>query len=445
VERRRALRHLSLGAAGACLARPLGVEARPAGVEPALRRSDVVFMYEADRPTYAAYGATVLAWGGTPRPASLEAARGVAFHGSVGMVTEFWPAWSTYQLRAAAALLADLRALAAREAGREVEVSANAGLLWPNHLADFRALDFFSAEIEHRAAGLRLSDRPLFAFRMADAMGRPLAATATGEDWAFVKERGCAGLVRGWIAAAYAAGHSLMAPHRQWCHTEEKGTHWYSGPNEAYAPLYRFVRESAALLDGYEAWAEVGLVMPHRSFVADRERWIGAGEGLSGAGVPYRLLIGGDDVVDRRLEPGDLAGLRALLDPAPEELAPADRAALEASPVRRVRTTADAIAASRSAVAVDGPLPLQVLPRVGPGGAVVHVLGRDYGPERDEVREVRDVTLRVDLEALGVGGCGRARVVAPGASPREVPVDGGRLRLGPVGLWTLVHLEGRRV
>ena len=93
-------------------------------------------------------------------------------------------------------------------------MSANAGLLWPNHLADYRALDFFSAEIEHGAADLRLTDRPLFAYRLADAMGRPLAATASGQDWAFVKEHGRSGLVRGWIAASYAAGHSLMAPHR---------------------------------------------------------------------------------------------------------------------------------------------------------------------------------------------------------------------------------------
>jgi len=28
--------------------------------------------------------------------------------------------------------------------------------------------------------------------------------------------------------------------------------------------------------------------MPHRAFAADRERWIGMGEALAAAGVPYR-------------------------------------------------------------------------------------------------------------------------------------------------------------
>src|SRR5512135_1844990 len=54
-----------------------------------LKRSDVVFMYDADRQTYHDYGATILAWGGTPTPQSREAAAGVRLYGSVGMVTEF--------------------------------------------------------------------------------------------------------------------------------------------------------------------------------------------------------------------------------------------------------------------------------------------------------------------------------------------------------------------
>jgi hypothetical protein len=46
-----------------------------------------------------------------------------------------------------------------------------------------------------------------------------------------------------------------MVPHpqRQWCFSNELGTHWYAAPVEAYAPLYRFVRENAGWLDGFEA------------------------------------------------------------------------------------------------------------------------------------------------------------------------------------------------
>ena len=71
---------------------------------------------------------------------------------------------------------------------------------------------------------------------------------------------------------------------------------------------------------------------------------------------------------------------------------------------------------------------------------MVHVLGRAYDPKRDAVETLRDVTLRVDPDSLGVSGCRRARVASPDAPPFDAPVENGRVRLGSVGLWSLVHL-----
>lgn len=600
MRRRDLLRRAGLAAAGTLAGRP-GHAALPQGPPspvspdsgsepgplPALRRSDVVFMYEAKAPVYAEYGATVLAWGGTPTPESLGEAAGVAFHGSVGMVTEFasyrrrfprgwedglvrdldgrpvkvpwltdhqhegvpywwcctrqprfreyleervagtvragavgvhlddhlgtagslfletcfcdrcvdgfrahlaglersalaalgvadatdfdfraaarswraaappgtarrledhplWREWSTCHLRSAAAWMKDLRALAARSAGRAVPISANAGLLWPNHLADYQAVDYFSAEIDHEAASRGWSDRSLFACRLAEAMGRPLAATASGQDWAFVKELGLSGLVRGWIAASYAAGQMLMAPHRQWCHTEEKGTHWYDGPSAAYAPLYRFVREQQALLDGHETHAEVALVMPHASYVAERDRWLDWGRRLAAANVGYRLVVGGDAVVDRAIAARELAGVQAVVSPRPMSLQERDRATVAAarSRVPLVATVEEAIGAVRPAVLVEGAAPVRVLPRVGAEGAVVHVLNRAYDESADAVRPLEAVGLRLDLGALGVAGARTARLVRPGAEPRDVPVTAeGRLRFDLTDGWTLVAVR----
>ena len=556
--------------------------AEPVDARWSIQRSDVVFMYQADRRTYEDYGATVLAWGGRPTPESLEAAAGVAFFGSVGMVTEFaryhdrfpetwaeglcrdvrgrpyrvpwltdhehegvpfcwcctrqptfrtyveervvdtvrrgafgvhiddhlgssgslflggclcnpcvegfrehlvalgpeerarlgvgdpatfdygavlrawlgaapageprrvqdhplWEEWSVYQTRGAAEYMARLRALATREAQRPVPVSANAGLLWPHHLVDYESLDFFSAEVEHEAAERRLSDRPLFAYRMADAVGRRLASTASGQDWAFVKEHDLDGLVRGWAALSYAAGHSLMAPHRQWCYTEEKGTHWYDGPTEAYAPLYRFVRAHPELFDGMEAWADVTLVMPHRSWRRDRDPWLERGRRLAEANVAYRLALGGDAMVVHRITPESLEGVPAVVSPAPADLLAADRRAVEAHAGDAFGSVEEALEAVSPAVRAEGPV--RVLPRVGEGRVVIHLLGRDYDPVSDTVRPLGDVAIEVDLEALGVADARRARVLSPEAEPVEVEVQGGRLAVPRVGLWTLVVLD----
>ena len=587
------LREIGLASAGACLA-ARGSSARPAGPagaeagSPALKRSDVVFMYEAKPDVYAAYGATVLAWGGAPTAERRRAALGVAWHGSVGMVTEFaayhrrfpqtwedglcrdvrgqplkvpwltdqrhegvpywwcctrqpqfrqfleervvqivragadgvhvddhlgssgalflgacfcgrciagfrdhlaalpaadrgrlavsdpaafdcgsvlrqwlagappagparrvqehplWRQWSVYQLRAAAAYMQELRALVARTADRPLPLSANAGLLWANHLADYRAVDYWSAETEHEAASSRVSERPLFAYRLAEAMGRPYAATATGQDWAFVKETPRSGLVRCWIAGAYAAGQLLMGPHHQWCYTEEKGTHWYDGPTGAYAPLYRFVRANAPLFDAHETWADLAVVMPHRAWAAGRERWLAIGEQLAAANVSWRLVVGGDEVVDKDVTRAELASSRVVLSPASVELLPADRAVLEALPAAAVvvDSVERALAAVRPVVRVDGAAPVRVLPRVGPEDVVLHVLNRAYETEPDAVRPLRGVALQIDRLALGIAqAASRARVFVPGAQPVEVAFGAdGRLALDLDGPWAVVQI-----
>jgi len=414
--------------------------------EPVLRHSDVVFMYAASRKVYAEYGATVLAWGGTPTPESLAEAGDVRCFGSVGMVTEFaayhdrfpdtyeqglcrdvygnpvkvpwltdhqhrgipyywcctqqaltrtfleervvqtikagayglhiddhlgtagglwlgicfcdrcvegfrthlrslkrrelerlgiadpatydfraavhqwlaenpgrkvtghpvWSEWEVYQCRAAASFMMHLRRLTQKTAGRAVPLAANAGLLWPRHLADYEALDMFSAETDHHADARKPDDAPIFAYRLAEAVGRPYAATASGWDWAYIKEHNLPGLVRCWIALSYAAGQRLMVPHRQWCYTPERGTHWYEGPTDKFAPLYRFVRERAPLFDGYETWADVTLLLPHRSFVRDPARWIEMGRRLSAINVSYSILLCGDRIVPKRLSDAEL-------------------------------------------------------------------------------------------------------------------------------------------
>jgi len=549
---------------------------------PALKRSDVVFMYEAAPQVYRQYGATVLAWGGTPNPKSLREAAGIRFFGSVGMVTEFarfhtrfparyeealcrdledrpvkvpwltdhqhqgipywwcctnqplfrqylrervvetihggaaglhvddhmgtagglwlgicfcprcldgfrqflaglpeterarrglgdiaafdfraavhawmasaspgarnptghplWDLWTAYQCRAAAAFMQELRDLAARTAGRPVPVGANAGLLWPRHLADYRALDLFSAETDHHAAALKPSDAPLLAYRMAEAVGRPYAATASGGDWAFIKERGKPGLVRAWIALAYAAGQLFMAPHRQWCHTPEKGTHWYDGPAERFAPLYRFVRENATLFDGYETHADLTVVMPHRSFVRDPARWQSLASDLAAAGVSWRLLVGGDDIVDIRLPYAAVHASRTLLAVDPADLEPADRKALTRR--RDVHESLGAaLAAVRPAVRVDSPA-VRALPRTRPGSAVVHLLNRDYDPAADAMRPRPGVRVSLDLRALGVPGAVRCRIAAPDRPGTTVPIRDGVVTVPLLDLWAVLLLEG---
>ncbi len=558
-----------------------GLAACPLGAA-VVERSDVVFMYQADASTYADYGATVVAWGGKPTPASLEAAKGLRFFGSVGMVTEFsryyerfpqayrdglcqdvngqpvkvpwltdhqhqgvpywwcctqqplfrqylrervvetlkagacgvhvddhlgtagglwvgicfcdrcvkgfrmrlkslpaaqierlgvvraqdydfraevrewisngkpgerspsqhplWSEWTVYQCRAAAAFMRELHDVANTTAGHRVPMGANAGLLWPRHLCDYQTLDLFSAETDHHAGARSVPDAPMLAYRLADAVGRPYAATASGGDWAFIKEHSLHGLVRSWIALSYAAGHCLMAPHRQWCYTDEKGTHWYQGPKEEFAPLYKFVRSNAQWFDGYENHADVAIVLPHRSFVKDPGRWIDLSSRLTAKNVSYRVLLGGDEIVEHGLDRSSLERADALLIPDRSELLPSDLDLVERC-VRNKRVFASAekaLAAVQPAVQVRAEGPVRVLPRVKAGSAVIHVLNYDYDAACDDVRPIKGVKLTLDVERLGVRDRRTGRWVTPDAPEAQVTLEDGRVELPTLALWGML-------
>ena len=552
------------------------------GQIPVLKRSDVVFMYQADRATYQDYGATALAWGGRPNAASLEAATGVKFFGSVGMVTEFnryyerfpqtyeqglcrdlegkpykvpwltdhqhkgvpywwcctrqplfrqyvtervtdtlkagaygvhiddhlgtagslftggcfcdhclaefpaylgalskeelsrleipdpatfnfglvlkgwlaqkagrkvpehplWTHWRAYQLRGAASFMMELRALAARTAGRPVPMSANAGLLWPTHLSDYLAVDFFSAEIDHGASKQRFINSPLVAYRLADAVGRPLAATASGGDWAFIKEQNRPGLVQGWIALGYAAGNCLMTPVHQWCYTPEKGTHWYDGPKEKFAPLYRFAREHPALFDDYEAHADLTVVFAHRTFCRDTAQVMNTCNRLFATNLSYRIVLGGDEVVDHPLPAGLARDAQRLLVIEPKDFLPADQKLLAAVPAkRRLAGVEQAIAEVKAAARLDSPAPVRLLPRVKQGSAVVHLLNWNYDPASDTVPPIQDVRVELRLRALGVAGATRCRLYRPGTPPLSLAIAHGKVRVPELGIWAILELQ----
>jgi hypothetical protein len=160
-----------------------------------------------------------------------------------------------FQTQAAAEHTRQLGRLAEEVAGHPVLLSANACLPNEVHTHVVKYLTHIVGEVDqHASAGTAQIDRAIEAYELATRLGKPLAATASGWDWAFVKQNQSEELVRFWIALAYAYGQRFMVPHpqRQWCFNNELGTHWYAAPVEAYAPLYRFIRAHAAWFDGFE-------------------------------------------------------------------------------------------------------------------------------------------------------------------------------------------------
>ena len=359
-------------------------------------------------------------------------------------VTEhpLWNRWRAWQLRDAAAFLSELRTLAARTAGKPVPMCANASLMWGPHLIEYQALDFFSAEVGYHASEKALSDEPLAACRIAEAVRRPLAATAGGGDWAFIKENNLPGLVQSWAALGYAAGNCLMAPNLQWCYTRQKGTHWYQGPQQKFAPLYRFVRQNASLFDDYETFPDIIVAYAQRTFERDRGKFAGLCHQLAAANLSFRLALGGDDIVEHALSAGDFSGPAPVLVLEPEAFQPADRALLAAlPPARRLETVESALAKVTPAARATSAGELRVLPRVKPSSAVIHLVNWNYSAARDTVEPAKEVRLNLNLRVLGVPGAKRARFFAPERETVPIEVRDGALTIPEVGLWTVIEVR----
>lgn len=578
----------------ACLG---GFAVQSDGPLPVLKRSDVVFMYQADVPTYRAFGAAAIGWGGGSDPQSIATSReaGILHASSVGMVTEFasvmerfsnyaeaicidvegnrltvpwlWDhthkgepaywfctnspifreyirqrvieiassgadivhvddhlgtagnAWlggcycascmdafrefartgvpaerlaehgvadaaeldyrklildwlaehpegreqrwlrplahefQVFQSRAAADFMMELRELAAETAGRPVPMSANAGVESVAHLSDYRALDYLSCEVGQGSADRKPWAGMVLGYKMAEALGRMVAATASGHDWALVSEESRDGLVRIWIAQAYALGQIFMAPHHQWCYTQEKGTHWYDPPAEDYAPTYRFIREHAGLFDGYETATRLGLVVAAAAQRQWRREAHEIAEALTATNVPFRVLLGGDDMLPCELGHADLAACDALVVPNRDLLAPRDAAAVEA----RLAAGAVLLEGTPSEIAAAAPRPIRVesadalwaVPRVLPDDAgapiVVHLVNLAYDAENDESLPTGQLSLVLDLAALGRAGAAEAIIHEPGqaARPARVEVAGASatITVDRVGTWALVEVR----
>ncbi len=364
-----------------------------------------------------------------------------------------------FQVKAADAFVAAYRKRAEAIRGRPLALGVNSSLSDPTALVIAPQLSYFCCEVEHRAGQRALPWHPVYIYRLADGLGRPVASTAGGGDWADVSEHKLPGLVRTWIALSYACGHNFMAPHRQWCYTKEKGTHWYDGPTEEYAYLYQFVRENARLLDGYEAAAPVAVLYDNaarRKGLANIEPICAA---LAERNVPFTVLVAGDDWLDYRLDAERLARFRAVIVPEDHDRSPIDAAQKQL--LEKVRAEGRLVVwpdderlakLVPAPVAVEGSDQVAVFPRTRAAAgaepaapAVVHLLNRRYDGASDAMVPQEHFIVRLARDLFAGRTFTKAVLHAPKEPPQalEVTTEGPYLavKIPRLVLWGIVELR----
>lgn len=311
----------------------------------------------------------------------------------------FGELFQRFQTEQALSVIREVFEYAEKLCGKPLLRSVNSSAASPEALVVAPLIDFFCGEMEHHASTAQVPIEPAFVFRLVEGLGRRQAATASGYDWAWIAANEKPGLVRCWIAQAYAFGSTFMVPHRQWCYTKEKGTHWWRGKPEDFAFVYRFVREKANLLDGYRSLANLVLIYTNSDFGEIRS----AAFELLKANVPFAIVIVepsfGTTVSASELEPYDflLTGKQDL----PIEI---ERQLRVTKPRHlRWRGLESLPEQLRKQVIIKGSEKVRVSLRYKPNTpnapVVCHLLNQDYDPQLDDVRPV-NVSISVSLSLI---------------------------------------------
>jgi len=334
-----------------------------------------------------------------------------------------WTWFLAYQREAALHFVARLRSEASAVLGHDVAVGVNAYNLDPKQLFDASEIDYFANEVEHWDKEDLIA--PL-AYRLGEALGRPTFVTGSGDDWIAYRRAGATQRVRGWIAQAYAFGQYFMYAWNKWGYSDATGTLWTQVPTSVYAPFCAFVRDHATLFDDFENAATVGLLYDNAS--ANHGKWQvrNASKALLDAGVPYRVIVRGDDVLRFPLaEP--TGSLRALVVPSDVE----HTAALDAWLDRRRRAGTNVVVSGAGTVTpivtVRASGRVWALPRRRTATAksagvtstdapttVIHLLNRDYDASADAFRSQRNIVVSMDPAIFGASPPRTARYYAPG-------------------------------
>jgi hypothetical protein len=358
-----------------------------------------------------------------------------------------------FHVKAVTKFVAEYHQRARKIRGAPLTLCVNSGLNSPQNLAIAPHLSYFCCEVRHNAASLATPKHPIYVYKLADGLDRPVTSTASGQDWAYVYEHNSPGLVRTWAALSYAYGHTLMAPHRQWCYNKEKGTHWYTGPAEEYAWVYRFVRQNARLFDRYAAIAPVAVVYDNAA------RRMGKGNiepiaiELAETNVPFTVVVAGDDWLDYRLDAKRLAQFKAVI--VTEDLAmdePQRRLIDQTESDGRLVVWPDRDRLEKlvpTPVAVEGSGHVGAVPRGIPGNdaapVVVHLLNRQYDGEKDAMVPQTGFTLRLGDDLVGGRRFTKAMLHAPKQDPIELALSTDQqhtvVRVPKLGLWAILTLD----
>jgi hypothetical protein len=355
-----------------------------------------------------------------------------------------------FQREAAIDFVRELGRVAAAATGHPVPVGINAWNLAPTQLATAHVADYFANEISHY--GVEDLEPPR-AYLLAEALGKPVFSTGTGEDWIKVMEHGDVIRVRRWIATAQAFGQHFMYAYRKWGFSAETGTRWYETPIDTFAPVFGFVTANPALFDDFEAAPQIGVLYDNAARRAGRGDVAPILRALHDAHYSAGLVVVGDEWLQHPFDDARLARFAALIIPPDVKFEVPQTAALEAWQAQDRTIVWSGIEAIRARVKpwidVQGANRVWTLPRIrnGPTPAriVIHLLNQQQATDRDAMIATGSFRVSIRRELLRDQPVAGATLFAPDSPPLTLAVDtvadDCEVTVPTLDLWAVLQLK----
>lgn len=357
-----------------------------------------------------------------------------------------WYEFENFQLRTSVEHVKKIFNRAREKRGGWIPVGANAPVVGP-HIVFAPYLDYIAAEVGTDAHEKRFGPKPMLNYKMGDALGVAVAATGIYQDWAMLTYHDIPDLVRGWIAESYACGGNFIVPHKEWGFVQPPGepprsTAYPDNPKN-FAPLYKFVRDHADLLDDYEAITQVALLYDYKA-----SRLQGGGTPmpqtpgtkpvelheicleLANANIPFGMVVAGGEPFDHQLTPSDLEEYELVIVNEPVAVVGKQKTLLDSwaknGKVFRWQQGLPALRSRLETLIKVEPGDVWALPRAIPGRAdtplVCHVLNRAYDARAERLVLRENVRMGIHKKIFGGRGHQKCEFLVEQKSPVELSV-----------------------
>ncbi len=325
-----------------------------------------------------------------------------------------------FQLKKSAEMFQDVVGHAFKVSGERIPVSCNLNPCYRYAGYLLLKVDYFSCEIPMGAkTGFLKNSQSFLAFKIAEALHKPIAIMGHGGDHAFIQKNNLFGMLRCWIAEAYAFGGYFMTPYWLWAYSPEVGSHRYRPRHKSeLTPIYQFVKYHSNFFDEYEFVSHVALILSYKSYRNGSNSIKVLVRKLTDLNVPFQIVIAGDDVLKIDLTESRLKKYDIVITPPDAILKDDDQIALNQfseSGGSIIDGIKDLNLSTR--IRFNGAKDVLATLRAVPGNPnkpiMVHLLNRDYDLDTDSCNIKTDFTFKIPIGLLGEQKIEHARYVCP--------------------------------